>query len=234
MMSFNKIIAILKKQVKDTLKNKSVLLQFVMFPILTIILTNSVKLDDMPDNFFVNQFGIMYIGMTPLVCISSIIAEEKESNTLRVLLMSNVKASEYLIGISTYVVFLCTIGSIVIGLQGDFSQGGFLRFMLLMLIGIFVSGLVGATVGIFSKNQMGATSLSVPLMVVFSLVPMLSIFNDSIKKYASVISTQQLSNVMNDIHADSIDTKALIIIGINAVVALAAFVILYRKKGLEN
>ena len=162
-------------------------------------------------------------------------AQQASGLTVQQWCMENgVKPKTYLIGISTYVVFLCTIGSIVIGLQGDFSQGGFLRFMLLMLIGIFVSGLVGATVGIFSKNQMGATSISVPLMVVSSLVPMLSIFNDSIKKYASVIYTQQLSNVMNDIHADSIDTKALIIIGINAVVALAAFVILYRKKGLEN
>ncbi len=44
-------------------------------------------MDNMPDNFFVNLFGIMYIGMTPLVCVSSIIAEEKECNTLRVLLM---------------------------------------------------------------------------------------------------------------------------------------------------
>ena len=162
-------------------------------------------------------------------------AQQASGLTVQQWCMENgVKPKTYLIGISTYVVFLCTIGSIVIGLQGDFSQGGFLRFMLLMLIGIFVSGLVGATVGIFSKNQMGATSLSVPLMVVSSLVPMLSIFNDSIKKYASVIYTQQLSNIMNDIHADSIDTKALIIIGINAVVALVAFVILYRKKGLEN
>lgn len=232
-MSVNKIVAILKKQIKETLKNKSILIQFIMFPILTIIISNSVKLNDFPANFFVNLFAIMYVGMAPLVSISTIISEEKECNTLRVLLMSNVKASEYLFGISLYVIVLCTLGVWVIGLQGDFSSEELIRYVVLMFVGIIVSTFVGAAVGICCKNQMNATSVSVPLMMVFSFVPMLSMFNDKIKVFSQFLYTQQINDWVN-ISVTAIDKKALIIIFCNALVALVLFVALYRNKGLEN
>ena len=81
------IAAIFKKQIKDTLRNKTVLIQFLMFPAMTLIMNSAVKIPNMPENFFVNLFAAMYIGMAPLVSIAAIIAEEKEKNTLRVLIM---------------------------------------------------------------------------------------------------------------------------------------------------
>ena len=75
-MSIRTIIAILKKQIKDTLKNKAILLQFVMFPLLTVITANSITIANMPQNFFVTLFGTMYIGMASLTSMSSIISEE--------------------------------------------------------------------------------------------------------------------------------------------------------------
>lgn len=81
-------IAIFQKQLKDTVKNKAVLIQFIMFPIMTLIMNNAIQINELPENFFVLLFASMYIGMAPLTAISAIIAEEKEQNTLRVLLMS--------------------------------------------------------------------------------------------------------------------------------------------------
>ena len=78
----NNTIAIIKKQLKDTLKNKTVLIQFIMFPMLTLIMNHTIAIDGMPENFFVNLFATMYIGMAPLTSIAAIIAEEKEKNTL--------------------------------------------------------------------------------------------------------------------------------------------------------
>ena len=73
----NNIFIILKKQIKDTLKNKAVLIQFVMFPAMAFIMTKSVKIEGMPSDFFVNMFSVMYVGMAPLVAVSAIISEEK-------------------------------------------------------------------------------------------------------------------------------------------------------------
>ena len=47
----NNIVAIFKKQLKDTLRNKTVLIQFVMFPIMTLIMNNAIKIQEMPENF---------------------------------------------------------------------------------------------------------------------------------------------------------------------------------------
>ena len=127
------IKAILWKQLKDCLKNKTVLIQFLLFPIMTVIMENAVKIPDMQEHFFTNLFAIMYMGMAPLTSIASIIAEEKEKNTLRVLQMSNVKSYEYLIGNAIYILFICMIGSLVIGLAGGYTGTELLMFMLIML-----------------------------------------------------------------------------------------------------
>ena len=42
---------IIKKQIKDTLKNKTVLIQFVMFPVLTLIFEHAINIPDMPELF---------------------------------------------------------------------------------------------------------------------------------------------------------------------------------------
>lgn len=233
-MSIRRINAILKKQIKDTLKNKSILIQFIMFPILTVIIANSVSMEDLPSNFFVNLFAIMYIGMAPLTSMSTIISEEKESNTLRVLLMSNVKAHEYLFGTSFYVITLCFLGSILIVLQSDLNSHEKLIFLSLMLIGIIVSTLIGAVIGLISKNQMSATSISVPAMMIFSFMPMLSMFNDKIAKISKYLYSQQISDAVNAISEFRYDIDHMAIVIINAIVALLLFGLLYKKRGLDS
>lgn len=232
-MNFKIIFAVMRKQINDTLKNKTILLQFIMFPVLTIIMANAVKIDDMPENFFVVLFGTMYIGMAPMTSMSSIISEEKENNTLRALMMSNVKAIEYLSGTSFYVIFLCIIGSLVIGLQGNYSNSELFNFMLFMTIGIIINTLIGAIVGVYSINQMVSTSISIPLMVVFSFFPMISTFNDSFKKVSKFIYSQQISDWINGVSDLSIATNAIVIVAVNAVISLILFIFFYSKKGLD-
>ena len=42
------VFIILKKQLKDTLKNKTVLIQFLLFPVMTLIMEHAITLNDMP------------------------------------------------------------------------------------------------------------------------------------------------------------------------------------------
>ena len=72
------IAAVFLKQLTDTFKNKTVLIQFVMFPILTLVMENTIKLDNMPEHFFTKLFAVMFVGMAPLTTMASIISEEKE------------------------------------------------------------------------------------------------------------------------------------------------------------
>lgn len=229
----NNIVAIFKKQLKDTLRNKTVLIQFVMFPIMTLIMNNAIKIQEMPENFFVILFATMYIGMAPLTSMASIISEEKETNTLRVLIMSNVKPHEYLLGIGSYVWFACMLGGIVICTAGGYNLQTSIAFMGIIAIGILTSLLIGAIIGIWSKTQMMATSITVPVMMFFSFVPMLSLFNSTIKKIARIIYSEQISRMLSQINSLQLNTENIGVIGINILIAAVMFIIIFKKCKLS-
>ncbi len=227
------INAVFMKQLKETLKNKAILIQFVMLPAMSVIMSSFVKIEDMPENFFVKLFSVMFIGMAPLTCMSSIIAEEKEMNTLRALLMSNVKPFEYLIGTGLYVWLFCMLGAVVFALCGGYSETELCLFMTIMAVGIILSELIGAIIGVCSKNQMTATSVGIPVMMVFSFMPMLAMFNETIKKVAGIVYSQQLSIIMNNIETADIQAENFIILGINFIIAIVLFGVMFKKKGLD-
>ena len=85
------VITILKKQLTDTIKNKTVLLQFILFPVMSLIMENLIHMDGMPEHYFMILFSIMYIGMAPLTATAAIIAEEKEKLTKYTQMMEQVE-----------------------------------------------------------------------------------------------------------------------------------------------
>ena len=229
-VSIRKITAILEKQLKDTLKNKEVLIQFLMFPVMALIMENTVSIDGMPEGFFVKLFSSMYIGMAPLTAMSAIVAEEKEKNTLRVLLMSDVKAGEYLLGVGSYVWAACMLGSCVLAVAGGFRGKELAVFLSVMCIGIVISLLAGAAVGIWSRTQMAATSVTVPVMMVFSFLPMIGMFNEGIKKLADMTYSGQIYGWMQQISSLELGVKNLAVVGCNLLVAVICFAAAYRKS----
>lgn len=225
----NHVEAILWKQYKDTLKNKTILIQFLMFPFMTVIMENAVEIPGMPEHFFANLFAVMYIGMAPLTCMASVIAEEKEKNTLRVLQMCNVKAMEYLIGNAGYIITMCFLGSVIIGIAGGYRGTELAAFLLILLLGHCISVLLGGAVGVWSKNQMAATSMTVPVMMILSFLPMLSMFNETIGKVAKYIFSQQLYVMINSIGNIQADTEMVMVLLGNIAVIGGAFFTAYKK-----
>lgn len=229
----NHVAAIYKKQIKDTIKNKTVLIQFLMFPILTVVMSRGVRIDGMPEHFFVSLFAVMYVGMAPLTSMAAVISEEKEANTLRVLLMSNVKPHEYLLGVGSYIWLSCMIGAGVICLTGGYGLKESLLFMAVMAVGIAASMLVGAAVGVFSKNQMMATSITVPVMMIFSFLPMMSLFNEKVSKVAGFLWSEQVSRMLDRIETGRFGAASIGIVLANVLVFVILFIAAYRKRGLE-
>ncbi len=229
--------AIFMKQIIDTLKNKTVFIQFLMFPIMAIIMEKAVRLEDMPEHFFAKLFAVMFIGMAPLTCMSTIISEEKEKNTLRALMMSNVKPWQYLISIGTYIFLMCMVGTAVFAVLGEYDGKEVVIFLLTMISGIILSELIGAVIGVYARNQMASTSVTMPVMMIFSFVPMLSMFNETIKKYAGIIYSQQISDLINGIGSSEVPfevtSENMIVIAANFVIGVILFAVIYKKKGLE-
>lgn len=221
--------AILWKQGKDTFKNKEILIQFLMFPLLTVLMENIVKMPELPEHFFVTLFSVMYVGMAPLTSMSAIISEEKEKNTLRVLFMSNVTPMEYLFGVGLYVWSLCMLGAMVFCICGQYkeSTGGY--FLFLMWIGILVSVLVGAAIGTMSKNQMMATSITLPVMMMFSFLPMLSMFHSGIARLSKLTYSGQIHFLISHMETMEISMESVLVLVVNMVVAGVVFGAAYRR-----
>lgn len=232
-MSIRKIMAIFLKQLKETGKNKEVLLQFLMFPLIAFLMSYFIELKDMPQNYFVILFATMFVGMAPLTSIAAIISEEKEKNTLRILMMSNVKASEYLFGIGSYIFLACMAGTAVFAMTGHYSGLKLVEFVCIMAVGIIISILLGATIGITSRNQMGATSVTVPVMLVLSFLPMLAAFNDKIKLVSQFLYSQQVQNRINDL-GSNVTWQSVTVLMVNFLVVACLFFAVYRKRNFAS
>ena len=102
-----------------------------------------------------------------------------------------------------------------------------------MGIGFIISIAVGACIGIIATNQMAATSLSLPVMLLFSFMPMLAMFNDKIEKIAAVFYTQQIREILGSMSFDGMKTENLLVFVVNALLAVSLFFVAFKRKGLE-
>ncbi|MBP5383703.1 MAG: ABC transporter permease [Lachnospiraceae bacterium] len=227
----NNILVIFKKQIIDTFKNKSILLQVILYPVITLVMEALVRPEGMPAHYYTKMFSAMYVGMTPLISMTSIIAEEKEKNTLRVLLMSNVKPWQYLTGIGAYVWVIFMFGT---GVMATAIEPAHIPFYLLIMgLSAIVSIAIGACVGINAKNQMSATSQGSMVMLMLSFLPMLAMFNDGIAKVANFVYTQHVRAMLDEMSFSALKLDGAIIVAVNTILAVALFIAAYRKKGLE-
>ncbi len=224
--------AVFWKQAKDTLKNKTILIQFIMFPMLAVVMEYFMKIEGMPEHFFVKMFSAMYVGMAPLVSMAAVLAEEKEMCTLKILMMSDVKPFEYLLGTGSCIWAACMLGSCVFGLAGEYQGKLFLAFLLIMAVGTAASILIGAAIGTWSRNQMMATSIGVPAMLFFSFLPMLSNFNETIGRIAKVTYSEQVSLLINGLGQRSAGFENIAVLFLNIAAAFGCFALAYRRCGL--
>ena len=83
---------------------------------------------------------------------------------------------------------------------------------------------------------MMATSISVPVMMLFAFLPMLSMFNDTIKKVARITYSEQISILLNRLEdgmTASVQAENVLMILLNMGIALICFLFAYKKSGLS-
>jgi len=228
------IKAIFIKQAKDMIKNPSVLVMFIVFPAVALIMTELIAKSnqDIPNNMFVTMMAAIFAGMGLVTSSCAVIAEDIERKSLRFLIIAGVKPHQYLIGTGGFFLIAGAITSVVFALIGDFTITETIKFLSVMIAGSATSIVLGALIGMLSKNQQAATALSMPIAVIIGFTPMVASFSETVEKYASILYTQQINVIVNDFSANF--AQALMVIGINIVVLLMLFIITYRKKGLKG
>ncbi|MCL2387501.1 MAG: ABC transporter permease [Defluviitaleaceae bacterium] len=226
--------AIFVKQAKDMTKNFSVLIMFVIFPLVAFGMTHFVARgnDDIADTMFTTMMAGIFVGMALIQSACTIIAEDREKKSLRFLVIAGVKPLAYLLGIGGVIFVASLLSSLAFGYIGGFNRNEFVAFMVVMMSGAVASIILGATIGIYAKNQQAATGLSMPIAVILGFSPMIAQFNERIEILARFVYTQQINVVVNDFSAGL--TQPLVVIWLNIAVLAVLFIAAYAKKGLRS
>jgi len=245
--------AVFKKQFKGTVQNPETLIQFMIYPLMAFIMSIFMDMEGMTETLMnyaphmvdamlanmpnlVTMMAAMFAGMALIPAVAGIIAEDTEKKSLRFLIMAGVKPPAYLIGVGSVIFFASIFTSVAFGFVGEFRGTDFLIFVGTMMSGVAASIVLGATIGILTKNQQSATALSMPISLILGFGPMMAQFNDRVATVLHVFYSQQI-NVVVDYLTIGTETplwQSFVIIWANVVVLGVLFMIVYAKKGLKG
>ncbi len=232
-MSFSahKISALFRKDLRDTTKNPNVLFLFLL-PVLFTALYRYMNLGgEHMDPQFVMALGLlMALSLVPISCMSMMIAEEKEKNTLRTLMLSNVSAGEFLFSKSLLIYLISQAVNLLIFLLTNTGFEGFARFFLVTTCTCVCMMLFGASIGIISRNQMSTGMLSAPFMLVMLMPAIFGQVDEGIASVARFTPTYATLELIGG--AGGLAFNLAVILGW-AVLAAALFGVVYRRKRLD-
>jgi ABC-2 type transport system permease protein len=227
-----KVNALVGKQFKTMTSNPFVITPILLIPFMALLFSLAIDPELLP-NMIPLILGMNMILGAPTV-ISCLIAEEKEKNTLNVLITSTVSVMDFLVSnVLITAVFTFAINAFVYFVMGAGDFISFGTFMFLTGLGALASTLLGAVIGIGSKNQAAASTMVSPLMVLL-IIPIFFPDNFIVDNVLYYFFTEQVLITVNDIAVNdaSITALPLIIIAANIAVLGVVFGVFYKKRGL--
>lgn len=227
MSGMGRVTAVFYKQIKDTLKNGQILLLFLIYP--AVAFAMQAAIGDAMENgvFFTSIFATMHGVFTPIVVTSTIISEEKEKNTLRDLIMANVSMGEYLLSVGGFIFLLTLLTGGLFPLMAGMPLFASLKLMMCIAAGSLCSILLGMAIGCAAKSMTAATGLSVPAGMLFGFMPMMSAFNETIRKFADFTYSEQIRRIISG--TASISLKGTLVIICNGLVFALLFKLAYAR-----
>ena len=191
------ILALLRKQIKDSLCNFPALMVMLIYPVVAFVMITALGSEDGISGMFVTMFATMHASFAPLVTASNILSEEKEKGTLRALIMTGVSRRQYLVSQSLFVVSVTLLTGSTFLVMDTFARGHAAAFAAAMLCGAVLSTLAGLCVGMTSRNVSASNGIAVPIGLISALLPMLARFNESLDRAARYLYSGQISRVLD-------------------------------------
>lgn len=145
--------------------------------------------------------------------------------------MSNVAPIEYFIGVGITLFAVIMISLIPYTLLLKLTLLSAVYYCMYCSLGVLVSLIIGAIIGIIIKNQIGVGAISSPVSMFFGMLPMLTNMNSKIKSFSFILYSQKIYDFIVNVEEHSIFSFLVIII--NLIVLGGIFTILYVKKGIE-
>ena len=267
MRFFNNFKAVFKKQLKDFIKNPEVLIQFAIYPFIAFIINILIDFENMASGVEMPQIegmtdemvtaittamttamdgnipnmtimqATIFAGMALIPVVAGIIAEDIEMKRLRFLMMAGVRPAPYLLGVGGVIFLISFITSVAFSFIGGFAGINFLIFTAAMMSGVAGSIVLGATIGVLTKNQQTATSLAMPAAMILGFGPMLAQFNENIARGLNIFYTQQLNVIADSLNGAAAGTplwQSFVIMWVNVLILGVLFAVVFVKKGLKE
>lgn len=237
-LSLHRLLAIINKEWKDSMKNPQILLM-AGIPILMAILGKgrAQTAEGAMDVFTMPlMVAIVTVGAFAQALM---ISEEKEKNTLRALMLSPASPMEVLLGKSAMtaaftaiVIFVCTQ---ITGIP-DLNFGFLILFVLIMLI---ISMAFGTIIGLISRTASETSIVGLPVLLIFIFGPMFGSSIDSavIVKIVEMLPSYQfmlgLSDHVNGGGLEEVKGSLLNLV-IWTAAAIVLTLIIYRSKSFDK
>ena len=221
----------------------------IFAPVFALLITGALRVlygniakGEIPE--FITQLllniGLSFnIGMTGIFLISAMVAEEKENNTLRVLMTSSVTAREFFFAsvIPPFAVMI-VVNLLLIPISGIRIDGvNLLIYLIISSVAGFISCMIGMTIGIYAKSQVNASTLAMPVLLIITMIPTFASFSpvlDHISEYLFVgIVTEMVSQMILTGIASLSLKHYLVLLGEIILVGIV-FRMAYYRNGYEK
>lgn len=233
-ISLKRVNAIFQKDFKDFSRNWAV--SSVLFvPIGLGFMYGRAGVEDLTSHYLLINLAMAMVATFVQCCL---IAEEKEKNTLRGLMLSPASTME-IIGGKSLLSFILTLGVIVLT---SYLSGYQPADTAVIVVAVVLSSLfyiaIGTILGLYSKSVMEASLIVMPVVLIFSLGSFITQLADSypILKFALYLPNIQLIELATKVEAGSSFGDVLVELGIIAAWVVVSFIatnIIYRKRMID-
>lgn len=233
--SMKRVIAIFQKDMKDFYKN-IYLSTTILMPLIFAFIYGSMDNPTIEIHYLVIN---LTLAIVTAFVQCTIIAEEKEKNTLRGLMLSPATIPEILGG-KSLVTFILTMITVVICamLTGyEPTNIGLIAFAIVISSMFYIA--LGTLMGLISRTVMEASVLVLPVLFIFGFGSMFQAFEEQypILSVIGYLPNIQLIELATSVEAGLGFVDVLENLGIIAawvVVAMIATVIVFKKRELDE
>lgn len=233
-ISLKRVNAIFQKDFKDFSRNWAV--SSVLFvPIGLGFMYGRAGVEDLTSHYLLINLAMAMVATFVQCCL---IAEEKEKNTLRGLMLSPASTME-IIGGKSLLSFILTLGVIALT---SYLSGYQPADTAVIVVAVVLSSLfyiaIGTILGLYSKSVMEASLIVMPVVLIFSLGSFITQLADSypILKFALYLPNIQLIELATKVEAGSSFGDVLVELGIIAAWVVVSFIvtnIIYRRRMVD-
>ncbi|MFJ5770057.1 ABC transporter permease [Psychrobacillus sp. NPDC093180] len=232
--SWKRVNAILQKDFKDFSRNSAVSI-IIFLPIILAAIYGRMGIDSLQVHFMNINMAFAMVGTYVQCCL---IAEEKEKNTLRGLMLSPASTLEILGGKSLLTFVLTIVVVFFSAYLSEYRPASMgIVAVAIVLSTLFYIGM-GTLLGLVAKSVMESSVIVLPVIGVFTMGSFVTAWTEKypILKVAEFLPNIQLIELAEEVEQGAGFVQVLSnlgIIGIWIVAVFALTVVVYRKRMVD-